>query len=49
MEIEFGITSLDWASSPIDKGTQKVISQGLNIIHDPKDKLKKLETDVKSN
>jgi predicted nucleotidyltransferase len=32
LEVEFGITDSRWASLPIDKGTQRVISDGMLII-----------------
>ncbi len=33
-EVEFGLTSLAWASDPSDAGVQQVIQQGIRILHD---------------
>lgn len=32
LEVEFGITSPDWAAQPLDAGTQQVISDGVQIV-----------------
>ncbi len=34
MEVEFGLTSPDWVSIPLDPGTQRVISDGVKILVD---------------
>jgi predicted nucleotidyltransferase len=34
LEIEFGITLPDWASQPLDPGTLRVISDGMQIVFD---------------
>ena len=34
-EVEFGITSLQWCSPPIDPATARVIRDGLQVIYDP--------------
>lgn len=31
-EIEYGITGIDWAASPLDEGTRRVISDGMRIL-----------------
>jgi predicted nucleotidyltransferase len=31
-EVEYGITVLDWAALPLDKGTQQVISDGMLVL-----------------
>ena len=41
-EIEFGITSLDWATVPLDPGTLKVVTDGMKILYDPNNILKKV-------
>ena len=41
-EIEFGITSIDWAKIPIDSGTREVIANGAKIILDKNQLLKNL-------
>lgn len=35
LEVEFGITSPDWAASPLDPGTRSVIEAGMIILYDP--------------
>jgi predicted nucleotidyltransferase len=35
LEVEYGFTTPDWADSPIDAGTWRVISQGMKVLHDP--------------
>ncbi len=32
MEVEYGFTTLDWAATPLDAGTQEVIRGGLVIL-----------------
>jgi len=39
-EIEFGITSKQWCTPPIDTGTADVIRHGLMIVYDPSSDLK---------
>jgi predicted nucleotidyltransferase len=34
LEVEFGLTSSEWTSEPIDKGTRKVIADGMKILSD---------------
>ncbi len=35
LEVEFGITTLEWAkTNPVDPGTKRVISNGVKIIYD---------------
>lgn len=33
-EVEFGLTTPDWATAPLDDGTQKVISDGIQVLFD---------------
>ena len=35
LEVEFGLSSVDWANVPLDGGTQRVISGGMLILYDP--------------
>jgi uncharacterized protein len=36
LEVEFGFAPLSWANrSPLDAGTERVISSGCQILHDP--------------
>ena len=34
LEVEYGITSKEWASEPIDDGTRQVIADGMKVIID---------------
>jgi uncharacterized protein len=46
-EVEFGFAPLSWADvSPVDKGTQRVVSDGCRILYDPDGLLKRLTTAV---
>ncbi|HUH97210.1 MAG TPA: nucleotidyltransferase domain-containing protein [Anaerolineales bacterium] len=47
-EIEFNFTTKDWAKiNPLDEGTVRPVSDGLKIIYDPAQLLRKLEEAVK--
>ncbi len=35
LEVEFGITSPEWAATPVDEGTQQVAVSGIRILLDP--------------
>jgi Nucleotidyltransferase domain len=36
LEVELGVATPDWAAvDPVDPGTQRVISDGMRILHDP--------------
>lgn len=41
-EIEFGITDLDWMKQPLDPGTQKVVSDGYQVLVDKTGSLQNL-------
>jgi predicted nucleotidyltransferase len=42
-EVEFGFAPLSWADvSPVDKGTQRVISEGCRVLYDPDGLLNRL-------
>lgn len=45
-EIEFGFTTGEWAKIPVDEGTLQVISDGIIVLVDKKDMLKKLLDEV---
>lgn len=38
LEVEYGITDEDWAASPLDEGTRRVISDGMVVLYE-RDKL----------
>jgi predicted nucleotidyltransferase len=45
-EVEFGFTTREWAKIPVDEGTLQVISNGIIVLVDKKDMLKKLLDEV---
>ena len=48
MEIEFGISTIDWTTVPVDKGTYRIVADGLIILHDPTGKINKLIQEIKN-
>src|SRR5512138_1534227 len=34
LEVEYGITDEDWAASPLDEGTRRVISDGMVVLYE---------------
>ncbi|MGE5221950.1 MAG: aminoglycoside 6-adenylyltransferase [Omnitrophica WOR_2 bacterium] len=34
-EVEYGLTTPDWASLPLDEGTKNVIDDGMLVLYDP--------------
>ena len=43
MEVEYSFSLPDWASTPVDAGTYRVVSDGMKIIYDPQGILKALQ------
>ncbi|MDH3628756.1 MAG: nucleotidyltransferase domain-containing protein [Acidobacteriota bacterium] len=43
LEVEFCLSSLEWANIPLDAGTKRVISDGMRILYDPGDLLRDAE------
>lgn len=39
LEVEFGMTTLDWVTLPIDEGTAGVMRNGLRVLYDPSGRL----------
>jgi len=35
LEVEFGIADPTWVSIPLDEGTKRVLTDGVQILHDP--------------
>ncbi len=48
LEVEFGLTSTEWASVPVDPGPHEVVSAGMKILHDPESLFEQLEKAVVS-
>jgi predicted nucleotidyltransferase len=36
LEVEFGLTTPNWAAIPVDPGTRNVVCAGMKILYDPK-------------
>ncbi len=43
LEVEFGLNPLDWADVPLDPGTRRVISDGMQIRYDPRGTLQRAQ------
>lgn len=39
LEVEYGVTTPEWAALPLDAGTERVIRDGLRVLYDPEDLL----------
>jgi predicted nucleotidyltransferase len=48
LEIEFGLTSSEWVNLPIDEGTGKVISDGMQILLDKEGLLGRASKEVQA-
>ncbi len=49
MEVEFNITTEEWSNTnPIDPGTRRVVSEGMEIVYDPQAILSQLKVAVQS-
>ena len=44
LEIEYGFTTRDWAKTPLDKGTKRVINDGLRVLFEKEALLSPHET-----
>jgi len=49
IEVEFGITSAEWAEIPVDSGTFRIVFDGSKILVDKSKKLKQLLSEVKKS
>jgi uncharacterized protein len=38
-EVEFGLTTSEWAAVPLDPGTRRVVADGFVVLHDPEELL----------
>ena len=45
-EVEFNFTAPDWAAIPVDPGTRRVVSDGMQILFDPQEYLKAMQQAV---
>jgi hypothetical protein len=44
LEVEYGLTTPDWADVPLDVGSQRVVSDGMRVLYDPLDTLNGLQS-----
>jgi len=44
LEVEYGFTSRDWATPPLDKGTKQVIDSGMRVLFEKEEILSPHET-----
>jgi hypothetical protein len=42
LEVEFGLTTPQWAAIPVDAGTQRVVADGMRLLWDPQGVLEQL-------
>ena len=49
LEVEYGFSTPDWADTPIDAGSFRVVSDGMKILFDPLDILSTVQREVISN
>ena len=47
LEIEFNFSTIAWADIPVDPGTNRVVSGGIEILHDPTGQLGRLKREVR--
>ena len=46
LEVEFGLSSLEWVAIPPDSGTAEVVANGMKILHDAMGLLARLQEEV---
>jgi predicted nucleotidyltransferase len=46
LEVEYGLTTRDWARMPMDAGSRRVVSDGMKILFDPHRILSSLEREI---
>lgn len=47
LEVEYGFSTPEWAGSPLDEGTLRVVSDGIKILYDPNGLLGGLQQQTK--
>ena len=47
LEVEYGLSTPEWASSPLDDGTLRVVSDGIKILYDPNGLLGRVQQQAK--
>lgn len=49
LEVEYGFAAPDWAATPIDEGTLRVVTDGLKVLHDPRHILAGMQRGIQSS
>jgi predicted nucleotidyltransferase len=47
--VEYGFAKPDWAATPIDAGTMRVVSQGMRVLHDPQRIIARMQQKLRPN
>lgn len=48
LEVEYGFTTPDWAESPIDAGTLRVVTDGMKVLYDPRGIIGRMQREIAS-
>ena|ERR1700687_2296696 len=46
LEVEYGFSTPEWANSPLDEGTLRVVSDGIKVLYDPNGLLSRLQLQI---
>jgi predicted nucleotidyltransferase len=46
LEVEYGFATPDWAETPIDEGTLRVLKEGMRVLHDPLGVLARMQQEL---
>ena len=49
LEVEYGLTTPDWAEAPIDAGTLRVVTEGMEVVYDPQGIIGGMEREIGSS
>jgi hypothetical protein len=49
LEVEYGFTTPDWADAPIDAGTLRVVTDGMEVAYDPQGIVAKMRREILSS
>ena len=49
LEVEYGFSTPDWATVPIDAGTLRVVKDGVKVLHDPQGIIGGMQREIESS
>jgi hypothetical protein len=49
LEVEYGFTTPDWAETPTDAGTMRVVTDGMRVVYDPQGVIGRLGREMGSS